>query len=261
MSDLLVDKAAAVVTVTINRPLAANALNHAVLSELHAVIDKTVHDPSVRAVVITGSGEKVFSAGADLKELADMTTERAYAVLTSGQSVLRELERSPVPVITAVNGVALGGGFELVLASTIPVMSTTASLGLPESGLGLMPGYGGHTATAASSGLARRSAPDDDGRLSAARAYDLGLTPVPPVPPASLPFMVREIAEAIASQGPTAVRSILQALETARDASLDDGLALEAELAAQAVGGRESTEGIGASTSDDSVFADARELA
>lgn len=247
MSDLLVEKAATVVTVTINRPHAANALNTAVLAELRSVIHETVHEPSVRAIVITGSGDKAFSAGADLKELAGMTTERAYAMLSAGQTVLRELERAPVPVITAVNGVALGGGFELVLASTFPVMSTTASLGLPESGLGLIPGYGGtqRLPRAVGSRLAAYLMMTGT-RLSAARAYDLGLTPVPPVSPASLPSMVREIAEGVAAQGPKAVRSILRALEAGRDATLDGGLALETELAARAVGGEESAEGIGA---------------
>lgn len=247
MSDLLVEKAAAVVTVTINRPRAANALNHAVLTELRAVIDETVRDPSVRVVVLIGSGDKAFSAGADLKELADMTTERAYAVLSSGQTVLRELERAPIPVIAAVNGVALGGGFELVLASTFPVMSTTASLGLPESGLGLLPGYGGtqRLPRAVGSRVAAHMMMTGT-RLTADRAYDLGLTPVPPVPPASLLPSVCEIAEGIAAQGPRAVRSILRALEAGRDATLDAGLALETELAAQAVGGPESSEGIAA---------------
>lgn len=247
MSHLLIDKDGAVVTITINRPSVHNALNQLVLADLTHVLSDVVSDASVRVVVLTGSGEKAFSAGADLKELTAMSTEHAFEVLSSGQAALRALERSPVPVITAVNGLALGGGFELALASTFPVLSTTASLGLPESGLGLMPGYGGtqRLPRAVGSRIAAHMMVTG-ARLTAARAYDLGLTPVSPVAPASLLPAVREIAEGIAAQGPRAVRSILRALEAGRDPHFDTGLALETELAAEAVGGQESSEGIAA---------------
>jgi enoyl-CoA hydratase len=247
MNHLLVDKSRAVVTITINRPDAHNALDESVLADLARVLDGVISDASVRAVIITGSGEKAFSAGADLKELAAMATERAFEVLSAGHAVLRSLERAPVPVIAAVNGLALGGGFELVLAAIFPVLSTTASLGLPESGLGLMPGYGGtqRLPWAVGSRVAAHLMVTGT-RLTAARAYDLGLTPIPPVAPESLMPTVREIAEGIAAQGPRAVRSILAALEAGRDATFDAGLALETELAAEAVGGQESSEGIAA---------------
>ncbi|MEU8251028.1 enoyl-CoA hydratase-related protein [Nonomuraea sp. NPDC048916] len=242
---VLVERAGSVTIVTINRPEAYNALNAEVLSRLHAAVLDADADPAVRAVVVTGSGEKAFCAGADLKELAGMSADRAHETLRTGQRVLRDIERAAVPVIAAVNGVALGGGFELVLASTFPVVSTQASLGLPESGLGLIPGYGGTQRLPRAVGAPTAAHLMLTGaRLDAQRAHQLGLTPVPPVAPADLMATASALAEKIAAQGPVAVRSILTALEAGRDAGLDAGLQLETGLAALAVAGAESDEGI-----------------
>ncbi|NGP07786.1 enoyl-CoA hydratase/isomerase family protein [Rhodococcus sp. 14C212] len=247
MSVLDIDYAGAVTTLTINRPEAFNALNTDVLHALRDAVTAAAADPAVRAVVLTGSGEKAFSAGADLKELAGMGPDRARDVMSSGQQIFRALETASVPVIAAVNGLALGGGFELILAATFPVLSTKASLGLPESGLGLIPGYGGTQRLPRAVG--QRVAAHlmlTGSRLDADRAYALGLTPIPPVTPEALLPTAREIAEKIAAQGPHAVHAILQALEVGRDAPLDAGLAIETGLAALAVAGAESTEGISA---------------
>ena len=142
---------------------------------------------------------------------------------------------------------ALGGGFELVLACTVSVLSTAAKLGLPESGLGLIPGYGG---TQRLPRLIGRSAAAylmlTGSRLDADRAYQLGLTPVPPVEPEHLLPTATELAETIAAQGPRAVRAILRALVVGGDAPLDAGLGIETGLAALALAGTESTEGIAA---------------
>ena len=247
MSVLTTERAGAVTTLTINRPDAFNALNTEVIGTLLEAVTDAEKDPAVRAVVLTGSGEKAFSAGADLKELAGMGPDRAREVMTSGQQAFRTIERSSVPIIAAVNGVALGGGFELALASTFPVLSMKASLGLPESGLGLIPGYGGTQRLPRAVG--QRAAAHlmlTGSRLDADRAYALGLTPVPPVAPEELLAAATGIAEKIAAQGPLAVRAILHALEVGRDAPLDAGLGVETGLAALAVAGEESTEGIGA---------------
>ncbi|MFC9359624.1 enoyl-CoA hydratase/isomerase family protein [Rhodococcus sp. NPDC057014] len=247
MSVLTIERAGAVTTLTINRPDAFNALNTDVIGALLEAVTAAENDPAVRAVVLTGSGEKAFSAGADLKELAGMGPDRARQVLSSGQQAFRIIERSSVPIIAAVNGVALGGGFELALASTFPVLSMKASLGLPESGLGLIPGYGGTQRLPRAVG--QRVAVHlmvTGSRLDADRAYALGLTPVPPVAPEELLAAATGIAEKIAAQGPLAVRAILHALEVGRDAPLDAGLGVETGLAALAVAGEESTEGIGA---------------
>lgn len=245
--ELLVSRAGAVTTLRINRPAAFNALNARLLQRLRDEVARADADETVRAVIITGSGEKAFSAGADLKELQGMGPDRAHDVMRGGQEVMRQIERAAVPVIAAVNGVALGGGFELVLSSTFPVLATNASLGLPEAGLGLIPGYGGTQRLPRLVGdpVAAYLMLTGD-RLDADRAYALGLTPVPPVAADRLMETATSIAEKVAGKGPRAVRSILTAIEQGRDADLDSGLTLETGLAALAVAGAESDEGIAA---------------
>ncbi|GGJ65549.1 enoyl-CoA hydratase/isomerase family protein [Streptomyces brasiliensis] len=235
-----------VLTLTINRPKAFNALNAAVLDGLADAVSD-VATSGVRAIVVTGSGEKAFCAGADLKELADLDVDQARVLLARGQGVFRSLERCGVPVVAAVNGLALGGGFELVLSCTFAIVSHRASLGLPEAGLGLIPGYGG------TQRLPRAVGPQvaahvmlTGERISADRAHALGLAPLPPVAPEELLNSAHDVAARIVSKGPLAVRAILEAMDRGRDASLETGLALEASLAVAATAGAESTEGVAA---------------
>lgn len=247
MSDVVTKRSGAVLVVQINRPDVFNALNKAVLAGLNAAVVQAAATPGVRAVVLTGTGPKAFSAGADLKELAALGPDRARDTMAFGQRVMRSIEQTPLPVIAAVNGVALGGGFELALAATFAVLSTRASMGLPESGLGLIPGYGGTQRLPAAVG--RRVATYlmlTGARLDSERAYALGLTPVPPCADEELLDVAVEIAGKVAAQGPRAVRSILRAVDIGRDAGLDAGLDLETGLAALAIAGEESTEGISA---------------
>jgi enoyl-CoA hydratase len=245
VNDLSREHFDAVCVLTINRPKAFNALTAQVVSDLVDAVNKAALDPAVHAVVITGVGDKAFSAGADLKELRTMDLQRAREVMTAGQHAFRDIETAAVPVITAVNGLALGGGFELVLASSFPVLSQNASLGLPEASLGLIPGYGGTQRLPDAIGF--RAATHlmlTGARLSAGRAFDLGLTPVPPTAPDELMPTALDIARSISEKGPDAVRAILHAVQVGRDVSLDVGLAVETESAAVAIAGKESTEGI-----------------
>ncbi|MFJ3804717.1 enoyl-CoA hydratase/isomerase family protein [Streptomyces sp. NPDC090088] len=247
MSDdaLLISRDGPVAVVTLNRPGVHNALNRRTLEELSAAVNDLAAHGSVRAIVLTGAGEKAFSAGADLDELSGLNYEQASAALGYGQSVMLEVSRCPVPVIAAVNGVALGGGFELALAASFVVVSTRASFGLPESGLGLIPGYGGTQrlprlvgpAVAAYLMLSGR-------RLSAGRAYELGLAPTEPVEPADLLENATQIAVEIARRGPMANSAILQALQTT--APPPAHLEAETSLAAAATAGPEAAEGIAA---------------
>jgi enoyl-CoA hydratase len=247
VTGVTIARSGAVTTLTIDRPEVFNALNADVIAELHDGVLAAAADPGVRVVIITGSGVKAFSAGADLKELAGMGPDRAHTVIGSGQRAFRAIEQAPVPVIAAVNGLALGGGFELILSCTFPVLSTKAALGLPESGLGLLPGYGGTQRLPRLIGQAAAAHLMLTGsRLGADRAYQLGLTPLPPVEPDQLIPTTTALAETIANQGPLAVRAILHALAIGRDAPLDAGLGVETGLAALAVAGEESTEGINA---------------
>ncbi len=130
--------------ITINRPQSLNALNAKTISELSEALDVVSADAQYRAVIITGSGEKSFVAGADIKEFSDFGTSEAESLARNGQDILfNKIENFNKPVIAAVNGFALGGGLELALACHIRYASENAKLGLPEVTLGLIPGYGG----------------------------------------------------------------------------------------------------------------------
>lgn len=130
--------------ITINRPQSLNALNAKTISELSQVLDEVSADSQYRAVIITGSGEKSFVAGADIKEFSDFGTAAAEDLARNGQHILfNKIENLNKPVIAAVNGFALGGGLELAMACHIRYASENARLGLPEVTLGLIPGYGG----------------------------------------------------------------------------------------------------------------------
>lgn len=234
-----------ITVLTINRPDRMNALNRSVVDSLDAALDEALHRPATRAVVITGAGEKAFSAGADLDELADLDISTAHDIISAGQAVFARIERAPVPVIAAVNGIALGGGFELVLSCTLPILASTAKLGLPENGLGLIPGYGGTQRLQRLVGSAVAAHVMLTGaRLDAQRAYELGLTPLPPVPPEdTLPSALR-LAEQIAGRGPRATAAILEALRST--APTAEALAHESALAAIALASKEGAEGIAA---------------
>ena len=142
--NILVEQAGHVQTITINRPTQLNALNKATIEELHAALKAANDDASTGVVILTGSGEKSFVAGADIKEFAHFSVEEGKLLAAKGQELLFSfIENMTTPVIAAVNGFALGGGLELAMASHIRVASDNAKLGLPEVSLGVIPGYGG----------------------------------------------------------------------------------------------------------------------
>ena len=127
---------------TINRPKALNALNSQVLDELSQSLDK-IDTEKIRVLIITGSGEKSFVAGADISEMSSLTKQEAEAFSKKGNDVFRKIETFPIPVIAAVNGFALGGGCELSMSCDIRICSDNAIFGQPEVGLGITPGFGG----------------------------------------------------------------------------------------------------------------------
>jgi enoyl-CoA hydratase len=201
----------------------------------------------LRALIVTGAGHRSFCAGADLDELSDLGATAAHEFLKFGQRVFHDIARFPVPTISAVNGLALGGGFELVLATTFPILSQNAALALPEARLGLIPGYGGTQRLPAAIGRAAAMFAMLTGRrIEAQRAYELGLTPIAPVPPVELLDTAQEIATEISRSGPAAVRSLLAAVSIAGPPAIEAGLAVETALAAFAIGGEEAATGIGA---------------
>jgi enoyl-CoA hydratase len=142
--NILVEQQGQIARITINRPQQLNALNKSTISELNLCLSEMNASPSTRVVIITGSGEKAFVAGADIKEFADFSVEEGQKLAAVGQeSLFTYIENMSKPVIAAINGFALGGGLELAMASHIRVASTNARMGLPEVSLGVIPGYGG----------------------------------------------------------------------------------------------------------------------
>lgn len=142
--NILVAKENSIATVTVNRPTKLNALNKATIEELHQAFDELEQNYEIRAVILTGSGEKAFVAGADIAEFASFSIEEGVQLATQGQDILFNfVENLKKPVIAAVNGFALGGGLELAMACHFRIASDNARMGLPEVSLGVIPGYGG----------------------------------------------------------------------------------------------------------------------
>ncbi|GFD78634.1 enoyl-CoA hydratase/isomerase family protein [Tenacibaculum mesophilum] len=142
--NILVEQTNALATITINRPKKLNALNKATIEELHNAFKALEEDASIKVIIITGSGEKAFVAGADISEFAHFSVEEGGILARKGQEILFDfVENLSTPVIAAVNGFALGGGLELAMACHFRVASDNAKMGLPEVSLGVIPGYGG----------------------------------------------------------------------------------------------------------------------
>jgi len=144
MENILIEKQESIAIVTINRPTKLNALNKATIQELHDAFESLNEDLSVKVIILTGSGEKAFVAGADISEFANFSVENGGKLAAEGQALLFDyIQNLSKPVIAAVNGFALGGGLELAMCCHFRVASDNAKMGLPEVTLGVIPGYGG----------------------------------------------------------------------------------------------------------------------
>jgi len=227
---VLLARAGARATITIHRPDKLNALDAAAIDELRRVLLDVRQDASVRAVVITGSGSKAFVAGADIGELAALDPIAARAMAARGQHVFDLVEQLGKPVIAAVNGYALGGGCELVLACTLRIASDAAKFGQPEINLGLIPGYGGTQRLPRLVGKGR--ALDlllRGSTIDAQEALRIGLVDRV-VPAGELMTSAETLADELATKAPQAVRAILEAVNRGLDLPLADGLRHEAAL-------------------------------
>lgn len=216
-----------VLTITINRPDKLNALNAQTISELgHAITDAQV-DATVRAVILTGAGEKAFVAGADISEFSGLEAKQGAQLARAGQEVFHMFENSSKPVIAAVNGFALGGGCELAMACHIRVASENAKFGQPEVGLGLIPGYGGTQRLVRYIGKAKAiELLVTADKMSAAEALEWGLVNYV-VPAPDLIKKCMEIASKIKQQAPLAVASCIACANVAND---DTAKGLEKEI-------------------------------
>jgi enoyl-CoA hydratase len=219
-----------IIQITLNRPKVLNALNRPLFSDLDAALDKIASDDSILAVIVTGSGEKAFAAGADIQELAWVSAVEGQQLALEGQRIFSKLENLGKPVIAAINGFALGGGCELAMSATIRIASEGAKLGQPEVKLGLLPGYGGsqRLPRLVGKGAALKLLLTGD-IISAAEALRIGLVDEV-VPAAELLPRAQELAAVIASMAPIAVRQCIAAVHAGYDLPLDQALAHEAAL-------------------------------
>jgi enoyl-CoA hydratase len=199
--------------ITINRPTQLNALNKETISELHACLSSANSSKTIRVIIITGSGEKAFVAGADIKEFASFSVEEGKTLAAEGQAVLFSfIENMNKPVIAAINGFALGGGLELAMASHIRLASTNARMGLPEVSLGVIPGYGG---TQRLTQLVGRGKANEmvftAGMINAADALSWGLVNYV-VEPEQLLAKAEEIAVKIIQNSGTAIAAAIRSV-------------------------------------------------
>ena len=227
---LTLERDGAVCVLTLSRPEKLNALNHALLTELDDAVTSLQADRSLRVVIVTGAGEKAFVAGADIGELAVLDTRGAEAASAFGSRVFRKLETGPQTVIAAVNGFALGGGCELALACHIRLAAENAKFGLPEVGLGIIPGYGGTQRLPRLVGLGMASEMIATGRMvGAEEALRIGLVNRV-VPLAQLRDDAKAMAALIAANAPLAVAAALEAARRSLDWDIDQGLRFESTL-------------------------------
>jgi enoyl-CoA hydratase len=235
-----------VATVTMNRPEALNAFNPEQMRAVIEAFNGLRDDDRVRVAVLTGAGERSFAAGADIKKMANMTSDEGFAFGRLGHELANAVERFPRPVIAAVNGYALGGGCEIALASDIRLASENAVFAQPEVTLGIPPGWGG------SQRLTRLIGPGlaaemiyTGRRVKADEALKLGLVnavyPLPELLPAA-----RALADAIAKNSPRAMTQSKQLIRLALNGSIDDGLAAEANAFGEAFETEDQREGMGA---------------
>jgi len=241
--NLLLERDDAVALVTINRPQVLNALNLATLDELRRVVLDLKRDDSVRAVILTGSGEKAFVAGADVNELAAQTPLAGREHALSGQHVLGLIENMGKPVIAAINGYALGGGCELALACTLRIAADTARLGQPEVNLGILPGYAGTQRLPRLVGKARAMELILTGaQITASEAERIGLVNRV-VPAAVLLTEAKKLAGQLAKQAPIAVRYIIDAINHGLEMPFLEGCRFEATLFGLVAGSEDMREG------------------
>jgi len=228
--NLLLERDGAVAVLTFNRPKVLNALNAATLGELQRALEALGADETVRAIVLTGAGEKSFVAGADINELAVLTPAQGKEHARHGQRIFDTIETLGKPVIAAINGFALGGGCELAMACTLRIAADTARLGQPEINLGIIPGYAGSQRLPRLVGKGRALEILLTGDMvSAQRAYEIGLVNKV-VPAAELLDAAKALAQVLAGKAPIATRYIIEAVNQGMDMPLAQGQFLETSL-------------------------------
>lgn len=229
MDFVLFEQKGAVGVITINREKALNALNSQVLDELNATLD-AVNQDEVRCLILTGTGEKSFVAGADIGEMSTLTKAEGEAFGKKGNDVFRKLETFPIPVIAAVNGFALGGGCEISMSCDIRICSENAVFGQPEVGLGITPGFGGtqRLARLVGAGMAKQMIYSAR-NIKADEAYRIGLVNAV-YPIEELMAAAEKMAAGIAKNAPIAVRNCKKAINEGLQVDMDKAIVIEEKL-------------------------------
>lgn len=231
---------------TINRPEALNALNSEVLSQLDAIVTQIESEKTLRCLIITGSGEKAFVAGADIKEMNGIDSAQAQLFAERGQSVFNKIESLYCPVIAAVNGFALGGGLELALACDFILASQNAKMGLPECTLGLIPGFGGtvRLARRVSPGLAKQWT-FSGAMVSAEEALRTHLVNAV-YEPTQLLAEATKMAETFATRSPQSLMQIKKSIHSSYGQPTEAAMSMEARYFSEVFGTFDQKEGTSA---------------
>ncbi len=241
---LLYEEREGIGIITINRPDKLNALNKELLGELRGLIEGVRANGQIKVVILTGSGEKAFVAGADIGEIAELGLTNAFAFSRDLQQVTNEIESLGKPVIGGINGLALGGGFELALACHLRIFSENAKVGLPEVGLGAIPGMGGTQRLPRIIGKTRALWTILTGEMiDAESGLRMGLANKV-VPPANLMEACLEVGKTLLKKGPLAISLVLQAVNSGLEMGQTEGLILESTLMTLACASEDKNEGI-----------------
>jgi len=229
--------------VIINRPDKLNALNRETVNELHQAFLSFQEDSEVKAVLLTGSGEKAFVAGADIKELSELDLSSGKKYVLEGQRLMNLIENFNKPVVAVINGYALGGGTEIALACHIRIASENAKMGQPEVNLGLIPGFGGtqRLPRLVGKGLAMEMILSGK-TIDTQEAYRIGLVNQV-VPQEKLKATCKKLAQKMAGNGPKAVEFCIQSINKGLEKPLNEGLLLEAEFFGEVCATEDSKEG------------------
>ena len=232
--------------VTFNRPKALNALNRALLDEFAQALDQVEASEEIHVLVLTGSGDKAFVAGADITEINQLGPLGAKQFARRGMDTINRLTQLPIPVIAAVNGYALGGGTEMALACDFVYAAETAQFGLPEINLGIIPGFGGTQRLSRLIGANMAREMIYTGKMiAAAEALRLGIVNKVCTPD-QLMADVQKTADAIAQKGRVALRAAKQAINNGLNVDLASGLALENDAFALCLASPDAYEGTSA---------------
>jgi enoyl-CoA hydratase len=241
---LSVELTSGIYTITINRPDKLNALNKTVIRELGEAVDEVYENPLIRAAIITGSGNRAFAAGADIRGFAGLSKEEGMLLAKQGLDVFFRIENAPKPIVAAVNGFALGGGCELAMACHFRVCSETAQFGQPEINLGLIPGYGGTQRLTKYIGKGPALEAILTGNpISAANALQNGLVNHV-TSPEELMNKTRSILLQIISKAPLAISKSIEAVNAADDNG--DGYPIETRLFGECFATEDMREGVAA---------------